>query len=199
MVHWQASSKPQSRLLGQCLKNKVMHQVQNIIMFGRITMEQLTQQRATSHNFDVACLREKQAFPSHFGGVIPKATHQGSTYHGQTTAAQQDYAPPSAPQWVFTGELNKPDNITSTNLPVGYFGDWLINPVPQWIVALTETWWIETTDATRVEMGPGVLSYGQDQQSTLQSNGKIGHQSGVVGNELVTLMVIRCEENISYE
>eukprot|EP01026_Neomeris_dumetosa_P069417 TRINITY_DN6863_c0_g1_i5.p1 TRINITY_DN6863_c0_g1~~TRINITY_DN6863_c0_g1_i5.p1 ORF type:complete len:199 (-),score=19.13 TRINITY_DN6863_c0_g1_i5:98-694(-) len=125
------------------------------------------------------------------------ADNQGATHITKsylTHFEYKEYSPPSAPQWVFSGQINKPKNITFTNLPIGYFGDWHVNPFPQWIVSLKGTWWVESTDGTRVEMGPGVLSYGDDGNSTIQGDGKIGHLTGVVGDESVSLMVIQCEE-----
>eukprot|EP01024_Parvocaulis_polyphysoides_P033075 TRINITY_DN29496_c0_g2_i9.p4 TRINITY_DN29496_c0_g2~~TRINITY_DN29496_c0_g2_i9.p4 ORF type:complete len:160 (-),score=37.18 TRINITY_DN29496_c0_g2_i9:194-673(-) len=111
----------------------------------------------------------------------------------------EDYAPPSSPQWVYTGQLSEPLNITFTHLPVGYYGSWRVNPVPQWIVVVQGIWWIETTDGTRIEMGPGAVSYGGDQLGTKQNDGKFGHSCGVVGNQAVSLMVIRCEEESEEE
>jgi hypothetical protein len=36
--------------------------------------------------------------------------------------------------------------------------DWHENPLPQWIVPLSGSWFVETMDGHRVEMGPGELS-----------------------------------------
>ena len=53
--------------------------------------------------------------------------------------------------------------VVFTVQPVGWVGEWHENPAPQWIVLLSGRWWVESMDGTRVEMGPGELSLGEDQ------------------------------------
>ena len=43
-------------------------------------------------------------------------------------------------------------------------------------------WFVETTDGTRVEMGPGEISFGGDQNARPDSAGRQGHRSGTVGD-----------------
>lgn len=45
--------------------------------------------------------------------------------------------------------------VLIASLPVGWIGEWHGNPKPQWVVPLSGRWFVETTDGTRVEMGPG--------------------------------------------
>ena len=45
-------------------------------------------------------------------------------------------------------------------------------------------------DGTRVEMGPGEISFGED-QGTRETDGKKGHKSGTIGDEPAVLMVIQ--------
>ncbi len=58
--------------------------------------------------------------------------------------------------------------------PVGWVGDWHENPAPQWIVPLSGRWWVEAMDGTRVEMGAGEFSFGEDQGCTKDAEGPQG-------------------------
>jgi hypothetical protein len=75
--------------------------------------------------------------------------------------------------------------------PVGWVGDWHENPAPQWIVPLSGRWWVEAMDGTRVEMGPGELSLGEDQNCTQTPDGRCGHRSGTVGDQPAVLMTVQ--------
>ena len=91
------------------------------------------------------------------------------------------------PQW---NDKMKPSQagVTFTVLPVGWIGDWHENPKPQWIAILTGRWFVETMDGHRVEMGPGELMMGED-QNTKDRDGRKGHKSGTVGSEPCTMIV----------
>jgi hypothetical protein len=100
--------------------------------------------------------------------------------------------PPADPQWLgrrLSGEMT----TLVTVLPVGWIGTWHENPKPQWIVPLSGHWFVESMDGTRVEMGPGELSFGGD-QNCQEADGKLGHRSGTVGNAPAALMVIQFED-----
>ncbi len=93
------------------------------------------------------------------------------------------------PQWLrpFPGEVSA---ILFAVLPVGWVGEWHESPAPQWVIPTKGRWFIETQDGERVEMGPGELHFGQDQNTTPQ-NGKKGHRSGTVGQEPCYQMIIQ--------
>lgn len=94
------------------------------------------------------------------------------------------------PQWndlVLTDDAT----ILYTVQPVGWVGDWHENPKPQWIVPLSGRWFVETMDGTRVEMGPGELSFGGDQNTKPDQQGHQGHLSGTIGDEPALLMVVQ--------
>ncbi len=95
--------------------------------------------------------------------------------------------PDVAPQWNDKMEPSKA-GVTFTVLPVGWVGDWHENPKPQWIAILSGRWFVETMDGHRVEMGPGELMMGED-QNTKEHDGRKGHLSGTVGNEPCTMIV----------
>jgi hypothetical protein len=100
----------------------------------------------------------------------------------------------AAPQWNDT-LLRSSAKILLCVQPVGWVGEWHENPRPQWIIPLSGRWFVETTDGMRVEMGPGDLSFGGDQNSTPDALGRIGHRSGTVGDEPASLMVIQLDDD----
>lgn len=97
--------------------------------------------------------------------------------------------PPAAPQWQ--GEKHH-DGMTVmvTVQPVGWQGEWHENPAPQWIIPLSGRWFVEAMDGTRVEMGPGEISFGEDQGCRI-IDGRTGHRSGTLGDEPAVLMVVQ--------
>jgi len=80
--------------------------------------------------------------------------------------------------------------VLFTVLPPGWQGDWHENPAPQWIVPLSGSWGVETMDGDRVEMGPGMVSFGAD-QATREHKGKRGHRSWTVGDQPAVLMLVQ--------
>jgi hypothetical protein len=96
----------------------------------------------------------------------------------------------AAPQWN-----DKQERVAATVVftvqPVGWVGDWHENPAPQWIIPISGRWWVEAMDGTRVEMGPGELSFGEDQGCTPGPNGRRGHRSGTIGDEPAVLMTVQ--------
>lgn len=98
----------------------------------------------------------------------------------------------AAPQWnnrLLTAE----SKIIFAQLPVGWIGEWHENPQPQWIIPLSGTWFVETMDGQRVEMGPGEISFGGDQNTQPNDQGRRGHLSGTVGDEPVKMMIVQLE------
>jgi hypothetical protein len=115
----------------------------------------------------------------------------------QTRCALSDFKEKSvggkaAPELIET-LLTSKANVVFFVQPVGWVGDWHPNPKPQWIVTLSGRWFVETMDGTRVEMGPGEVSFGGDQTSKPDAQGRFGHRSGTVGNELLSLMAVQLE------
>ena len=99
--------------------------------------------------------------------------------------------PGAAPQWI--GSKTKSDaTVFITVLPPSWVGDWHENPKPQWIVPLSGRWFVESMDGQRVEMGPGEMSFGEDQKAREVDRRK-GLLSGTVGNEPAILMLIQFE------
>jgi hypothetical protein len=81
-------------------------------------------------------------------------------------------------------------NVSFVHLPVGWVGEWHESPHPQWVVALSGHWFIEPQAGPRVEMGPGDLHWGGD-QNTLEIGGGRGHRSGQIGDLPCLLMMIQ--------
>ena len=102
------------------------------------------------------------------------------------------FAPPAKDLWV-KRLAAAPEDITILVLQPGQLG-WHRNPQPQWIVPLSGTWFVESMDGTRVEMGPGQLSFGEDQLARTDTDGRTGHLSGVVGDEPCVLMVVQIKD-----
>jgi hypothetical protein len=99
---------------------------------------------------------------------------------------------PAAPQWQ--GEKTSGAMTTMVTVqPVGWVGEWHENPKPQWLLPLSGRWFVEAMDGMRVEMGPGELSFGGD-QNCREMDGRRGHRSGTVGNEPAVLMVVQFDD-----
>ncbi|PSN12645.1 cupin [filamentous cyanobacterium CCT1] len=106
---------------------------------------------------------------------------------------QSSIAEGTDPQWN-NRLLTVGTNIMFTVLPVGWVGEWHENPQPQWIVPLSGCWFVETMDGQRVEMGPGDVSFGGDQQTKPNAEGHKGHLSGTVGDEPAVLMIAQIND-----
>lgn len=112
----------------------------------------------------------------------------------QTRCALTDFdmksmQPPADPQWQGT-KTHDGATVMVTVQPVGWTGAWHENPKPQWIIPLSGRWFVESMDGTRVEMGPGEISFGEDQNAK-PVDGRQGHLSGTVGDEPAVLMVVQ--------
>ena len=79
--------------------------------------------------------------------------------------------------------------------PVGWVGEWHENPKPQWIVPLSGRWFVETMDGERVEMGPGEVSFGGDQNTKPDAQGRKGHRSGTVGDQPSVNLIVQLEKD----
>ena len=99
----------------------------------------------------------------------------------------------AAPQWNNRLSASRAIVITAVQ-PIGWVGEWHENPMPQWIVPLSGRWFVETMDGTRIEMGPGEASFGNDQNSRADAQGRKGHRSGTVGSKPAVLMIIQLEQ-----
>lgn len=115
----------------------------------------------------------------------------------QTQCAMTEFAlesikPPADPQWQGKKQSGQMTTLV-TVLPLGWVGTWHENPKPQWIIPLSGRWFVESMDGTRVEMGPGELAFGGD-QNCRDADGKLGHRSGTVGDSPAVLMVIQFED-----
>ncbi len=98
----------------------------------------------------------------------------------------------AAPQWLdrFGGERC---SIIIGVLPVGWEGAWHENPKPQWIIPLSGAWQVETMDGTSVTMGPGEVSFGEDQNCRPDSAGRRGHSSRTIGDRPCVQMIVQLD------
>jgi hypothetical protein len=99
----------------------------------------------------------------------------------------------AAPQWN-DHLLSSDVHVMFTQLPVGWVGTWHENPEPQWIVPLSGRWFVETMDGIHTEMGPGDVSFGGDQNTKTDKNGRKGHLSGTIGQEPAALMIVQLKD-----
>lgn len=104
----------------------------------------------------------------------------------------QSMQPPADPQWQGQ-RRGGAMTVLVTVQPVGWTGTWHENPKPQWIVPLSGKWFVESMDGTRVEMGPGELAFGGD-QNCREVDGRRGHLSGTIGDVPAVLMVIQYDD-----
>ena len=117
---------------------------------------------------------------------------QGVSRHSRcamTEFEQKSMSPPASPQWQGR-KTQDGATVFVTIQPVGWTGDWHENPKPQWIIPLSGRWFVEAMDGSRVEMGPGEISFGEDQNTT-ERDGRKGHYSGTVGDEPAVLMIVQ--------
>lgn len=110
-----------------------------------------------------------------------------------TNFAKKSMGGKAAPQWN-DDLLQSEAHLLFVELPVGWVGDWHENPKPQWIVVLEGRWFVETMDGNRVEMGPGEVSFGGDQNAKPDGEGQVGHRSGTVGDRPCRLMLVQLDE-----
>jgi hypothetical protein len=99
---------------------------------------------------------------------------------------------PADPQWQGT-KTSGAMSVMVTVQPVGWVGTWHENPKPQWIIPLSGRWYVESMDGQRVEMGPGEISFGGD-QNCKTVDGRTGHLSGTVGDQPAVLMVVQFDD-----
>ena len=101
-------------------------------------------------------------------------------------------SPPAAPQWQ--DHLSAGDTVILVTVqPAGWEGAWHENPKPQWIIPLSGRWFVQTMDGQRVEMGPGEISFGEDQGTKADENGHKGHLSGTVGDDPAVLLIVQLQ------
>lgn len=110
-----------------------------------------------------------------------RATVEGPFTHATVSAG-------SAQVWQH--DAGPSSRVIFLEVVPGEDSDWHENPAPQWIIPISGRWFVETMDGVRVEMGPGELSFGED-QGCRWVEGKRGHLSGAVGSEPAVLMLIQ--------
>ena len=101
----------------------------------------------------------------------------------------------ATPQW---NGKDYPAGVTvkMVVLPVGWEGGWHRNPAPQWIIPLSGRWSVESMDGTVIEMGPGEISFGEDQDARDAEDGQTGHASRTVGDEAARLLLVQFDKKI---
>ncbi len=106
----------------------------------------------------------------------------------------QSISPGAAPSWI-DRQSTPGAKVVVVVQPVGWVGEWHENPKPQWIIPLSGRWFVETMDGKRVEMGPGEISFGGDQNTKPDAQGRKGHRSGTVGDQPSVTLLVQLETN----
>jgi len=106
----------------------------------------------------------------------------------------ESISPGAAPSWI-NRQSTPGAKVVVLVLPVGWVGEWHENPKPQWIIPLSGRWFVETMDGKRVEMGPGDVSFGGDQNTKPDAQGRKGHRSGTVGNQPSVNLIVQLEKD----
>jgi hypothetical protein len=96
----------------------------------------------------------------------------------------------AAPEWI-DKQSTPGATVLMVVQPVGWVGEWHENPKPQWIIPLSGRWFVETMDGKRVEMGAGEVSFGGDQNTNPDAQGRKGHRSGTVGNQPSVNLIVQ--------
>jgi quercetin dioxygenase-like cupin family protein len=101
-------------------------------------------------------------------------------------------APPADPEWT---NRQDPGNATVLTVvqPTGWKGPWHKETTVLWIVTLKGTWFIEAMDGTKVDLKPGDVWFAEDRDSKPDAEGRVGHRSGNIGDDPVTLLVVQLE------
>ncbi len=121
----------------------------------------------------------------------------GVSHQDRCMLSNFDFAiisPGAAPLWINRLKASV-TNIVYLGMPAGWVGEWHENPEPQWIVPLSGRWFVETMDGKRVEMGPGEISFGNDQNTRADAHGHTGHRSGAVGDQPCMLMLVQVKQD----
>jgi hypothetical protein len=141
-------------------------------------------------------LADKQASPS-FAYWHVWTDGQGVSHQKKCEVRNfvlESIEPPASPQWLRRLKTEGASVVISV-LPVGWVGTWHENPKPQWIIPISGRWYVTTMDGQRVEMGPGDVSFGEDQNTKPDAKGHKGHLSATVGNEPCVLMMIQLKDS----
>jgi hypothetical protein len=118
-----------------------------------------------------------------------------------TTITRKSPAPPMTmrpvgpnipPVWATDPQLNA-QSWSIWTLPPGWRGGWHRNPTRQWVMPISGRWWVETQDGVRTEMGPGDVHLGDDLAARPDSAGRVGHDSGVIGDEPLVVLIVALE------
>lgn len=147
----------------------------------------------------MAALLAASAAQSSGSAPIVKYWHLWTDQQGKSHMTQcdmnnfvlQSMNKPADPQWQ--NRLAGDGKVIFTVQPAHWRGTWHEDPTVQWVVPLEGTWFVEAQDGTRVEMGPGVVFLGEDQNTVADAQGRKGHLSGNVGEGPVTLMVLQTD------
>ena len=109
--------------------------------------------------------------------------------HAFDNHQQSVFAQGAAPIWSAAHSSVGNQLVTLVLMPGEVF-DWHENPVPQWIITLRGLWAVKTMDGMVVEMKPGDISFGGDQETLNRQ----GHCSWCIGDLPTELLLVQASE-----
>jgi hypothetical protein len=95
----------------------------------------------------------------------------------------KDYAPPAPP--LNTTPFQSAAHSLFLELPIGWYGVWHPTPVRQWLIFMSGKCEIEVGSGQRTTCQPGDVVFLDDLTGQ-------GHQSRVLGDEVVRIAAIHC-------
>lgn len=102
----------------------------------------------------------------------------------------KQYAASTPPQFV--KPTQPPTKTVFSELSVGNEQDWHCCPQVQYVICLSGKWYIETSDGSRREFGPGEILF-QDNIEGSPASKKPQHKSGVVGDSVNQQLILQVE------
>ncbi len=105
----------------------------------------------------------------------------------------ESMAPPADAEWVNRQPSGNATVITVVQ-PPHWKGIWHKETSALWVVTLKGKWFIEAMDGTKLDLGPGDVWLAEDKETKQDAAGRQGHQSGNLGDDPVTLLVVQLDE-----
>jgi hypothetical protein len=119
------------------------------------------------------------------------ASESGTTHFGKWKMTGFDLqAYGSKPQYVRSDFGGEPTKLVFTELAVGLEQPLHSCPAVQFVVTLSGSWYVKTTDGTKFAFKPGDVLF-QDNTKNSPANKQPEHYSGVVGDQPCQQMIVQ--------
>jgi hypothetical protein len=129
--------------------------------------------------------------PKNFRYYQLYASDDGTTHFGEWKMTGFDLqAYSSKPQYVRSDFGGEPTKLVFTELAAGLEQPLHSCPAVQFVVTLSGSWYVKTTDGTKFEFKPGDVLF-QDNTKNSPANTPPEHFSGVIGDEPCQQMIVQ--------